>query len=68
MKIIMIKRMLTTYIRMSITCCTLSIGIAKAATVDVLILYDTYTKNYFSGDPGSVPVQPHDHSTHSHVH
>lgn len=51
MKLITIKTMLTTFIQVGIACCTLSMGIAKAATVDVLVLYDTYSKNYFSGDP-----------------
>lgn len=31
--------------------CALSANVAQAATVDLLILYDTYSKNYFGGDP-----------------
>ncbi|MDO8342685.1 MAG: carbohydrate-binding protein [Cellvibrio sp.] len=56
MKIITLKKMLTTFTHMSIACCALSMDIAKAATVDVLVLYDTYTKNYFSGDPNTAMI------------
>ncbi|MES2675957.1 MAG: carbohydrate-binding protein [Pseudomonadota bacterium] len=33
------------------TSCSLSVGLVQAATVDLLVLYDTYSKNYFGGDP-----------------
>lgn len=56
MKTIMIKKMLTTFTWVTIACCSLSIGIAKAATVDVLVLYDTHTKNYFNGDPNTAMI------------
>jgi hypothetical protein len=34
----------------ALTSCVL-VGTTQAATVDLLILYDNFTKNYFSGDP-----------------
>ncbi len=34
-----------------ITTCTLGARLVQAATVDLLVLYDTYSKNYFGGDP-----------------
>src|SRR5690606_29401279 len=34
----------------ALTSCAL-VGTTQAATVDLLILYDNFTKNYFSGDP-----------------
>lgn len=56
MKIITIKKMIATLARVSIACAALSMGIAKAATVDLLVIYDSYTKNYFSGDPNTAMI------------
>lgn len=33
------------------TTCALAASSVQAATVDLLVLYDTYSRNYFSGDP-----------------
>ena len=33
------------------TVSALAVGNVQAATVDLLVLYDTYSKNYFGGDP-----------------
>ena len=49
-------KMLTVFARISIVFCTLGAGIAQAAVVDVLVLYDTYSKNYFNGDPQTAMV------------
>ncbi|MES2824630.1 MAG: carbohydrate-binding protein [Pseudomonadota bacterium] len=56
MKTITLKQMLAIFVWLSIACCTLSVGIAKAATVDLLVLYDTHSKNYFSGDPNTAMI------------
>ena len=56
MKTITIKKMLSALTKICAICCSLSVGIANAATVDVLVLYDTYTKNYFNGDPNTAMI------------
>src|SRR5688572_16279269 len=33
------------------TTCALAAGSIQAATVDLLVLYDAYSRNYFGGDP-----------------
>jgi hypothetical protein len=45
-----IKRAAKKILVVGITSCALT-NIAQAATVDLLVLYDNYTKNYFGGDP-----------------
>lgn len=39
-----------------LACSLLSSAFASAATVDLLVLYDSYSKDYFSGDPETAMV------------
>jgi hypothetical protein len=46
-----IKKLKLALMLSSIAVSTMLSSIATAATVDLLVLYDTYSKNYFGGDP-----------------
>lgn len=45
-----IKKTASKFLLVGLTSCAFT-NVAQAATVDLLILYDNYTKNYFQGDP-----------------
>lgn len=56
MKRIIKKKIVSMLTWAGLTCSLLSSALVSAATVDLLVLYDTYSKNYFSGDPQTAMV------------